>query len=1041
MPPIKGFNYVTETADYTMPNGSKVRLARNDVYIVDHEGVEKLVKGSVEAYPYDGSPEANELQLEEGQADDYAIGMFYYSEVDSKIPEGEEEREWDVYQVGGSSEYQDIDASKPFATVDWVEVEGLFTRNGLATAMMEFARTNSIPIYHDKTRTPDGTFFAEAVQSSSQIIEDDLGTEKEEPHPLGELIFQEATPEQKQESIRKRIKSDDNLKTENWNSPDYGEMRRITETGEYRTAFGERFKLFRNDLWRGGKLSGGIIEAFKYEDTWIDDSEYFAEGEAVGTVYYSEVSSEELPNGSKRWKIDRVGGKSKNVDVDVSNAFATIDGINVNKDYQRRGIATAILEFARTNSEMPIYHSYNLTDDGVKFAGTVQSSKTTEEDDLGGDSSVRPYELADVKPRPRQFGYNEWSGKFRRFNDYTPGFLAQYGESNQILSSVNETERIQADGRTGTAFYMNYTDSDRNVMDIQERIKNEPGYPTIPLEELLETAKGLPWFNNQGGVSLADIKPRNMPELTYLTLYRWNNNGEESKTKDYLERENAFVQQKLNDHIMPSGQRVGDVLDGIAADSLAELKEIADKEDVSLFMPAGRLKKMIADGRFKTAYEVNRNNKGGSRQFYLDARESAEYQMGVPETLKDADRPIYGLLGDFGYMPDYGNTKIIFKNGIKNRTTATLGDSLDGGSGAYWLSDLSEQKYTAKDFWKKSGGNVHFNAFNEFSEQFDYEPIPNAGDSRVVGYTVKQPVDNLAWAGHRYIETQIHGGVTLDDVAGIVLANPSALPAATRKMLAEKGIDITFDPMLSAQDRIQQDILNNPPVQKKKIEIPPLVAESDIDPARSPEALALAEMLRKKAEAMEPEITEIMVGLAEEFDGDLDQLEQRLKSTDGLARKIMSEAEKEHKGDLDMAAEKVSDSVRYTMTVDGSRYTESVPEVVKRFEEMGYQVRVKNFWESGDPYQGINMKLTKNGVTVEFQMHTPESLQIKVDQLHSIYEEYREINAEENPDQLGRKTLLWEQMIAIANTIPNPDGYEDLLKIGDLVQQEFKLVG
>jgi hypothetical protein len=247
--------------------------------------------------------------------------------------------------------------------------------------------------------------------------------------------------------------------------------------------------------------------------------------------------------------------------------------------------------------------------------------------------------------------------------------------------------------------------------------------------------------------------------------------------------------------------------------------------------------------------------------------------------------------------------------------------------------------------------------------------------------------------------------------------------------------------MLSAQDRIQQDILNTPPVEKKKIEIPPLVAESDIDPARSPEALALAEMLRKKAEAMEPEITEIMVGLAEEFDGDLDQLEQRLKSTDGLARKIMSEAEKEHKGDLDMAAEKVSDSVRYTMTVDGSRYTESVPEVVKRFEEMGYQVRVKNFWESGDPYQGINMKLTKNGVTVEFQMHTPESLQIKVDQLHSIYEEYREINAEENPDQLGRKTLLWEQMIGIANTIPNPEGYEDLLKIGDLVKQEFKLVG
>ena len=192
---------------------------------------------------------------------------------------------------------------------------------------------------------------------------------------------------------------------------------------------------------------------------------------------------------------------------------------------------------------------------------------------------------------------------------------------------------------------------------------------------------------------------------------------------------------------------------------------------------------------------------------------------------------------------------------------------------------------------------------------------------------------------------------------------------------------------------------------------------------------------------MEPEVTKIMVGLAEALDGDLDQLDQRLKSTDSLARKIKDDADKEHKGDIDTSSSKVSDSIRYTMTVDGSKYTDSVLKVIARFEAMGYEVRVKNFWEGGDPYQGINMKLTKNGVTVEFQMHTPESLQIKVDQLHDIYDVYREIDTNEGQDleKLERKERLWEQMIGIASQIPNPDNYDELLSIGTLVQQQFEL--
>jgi GNAT superfamily N-acetyltransferase len=231
------------------------------------------------------------------------------------------------------------------------------------------------------------------------------------------------------------------------------------------------------------------------------------------------------------------------------------------------------------------------------------------------------------------------------------------------------------------------------------------------------------------------------------------------------------------------------------------------------------------------------------------------------------------------------------------------------------------------------------------------------------------------------------------------------------------------------------------PTPKKKIDKPPLAPEPPIEPGRDPDALKEAAEVRKKAEQMEPEVTNIMVELAETLDGDLDQLDQRLKSTDSLARKIKADADKDHDGDIKESAANVSDSIRYTMTVDGSRYTDSVSDVIAKFKAMGYEVKVKNFWEGGDPYQGINMKLKKNGVTVEFQMHTPESLQIKVEQLHNIYETYREIDTDSGKDldKLERKELLWQQMIGIATTIPNPDKYDELLNIGTLVQQQFEL--
>jgi hypothetical protein len=90
----------------------------------------------------------------------------------------------------------------------------------------------------------------------------------------------------------------------------------------------------------------------------------------------------------------------------------------------------------------------------------------------------------------------------------------------------------------------------------------------------------------------------------------------------------------------------------------------------------------------------------------------------------------------------------------------------------------------------------------------------------------------------------------------------------------------------------------------------------DVKPTseRSADAVKQAERLRRDAEAVEPAVTSLMEGIAKTIGADFavldgkSSLEQRLKSTDSLARKIDADAEKDHGGDREKAANAISDA-------------------------------------------------------------------------------------------------------------------------------------
>jgi hypothetical protein len=216
--------------------------------------------------------------------------------------------------------------------------------------------------------------------------------------------------------------------------------------------------------------------------------------------------------------------------------------------------------------------------------------------------------------------------------------------------------------------------------------------------------------------------------------------------------------------------------------------------------------------------------------------------------------------------------------------------------------------------------------------------------------------------------------------------------------------------------------------------IPELAADVMPRPQWSAEAVALARAIREKALKVEPKITELMKTIQENAGGEFVQLNQRVKSTDSLASKIDREAVSEYNGDRSRAADELSDAVRYTLKVGDDTYAQALESTTKALEASGFALRVKNFWQSGDPYDGVNIKATKDGITVEVQLHTRSSFAHKEGDggTHKIYKQYQvELNDPTRESQ-------WSQMIEIAKGVTRPANYGAILATGTLILQQFQ---
>lgn len=172
----------------------------------------------------------------------------------------------------------------------------------------------------------------------------------------------------------------------------------------------------------------------------------------------------------------------------------------------------------------------------------------------------------------------------------------------------------------------------------------------------------------------------------------------------------------------------------------------------------------------------------------------------------------------------------------------------------------------------------------------------------------------------------------------------------------------------------------------------------------------------------EPSITPTLKAVTTELGGKLEGLEHKLKSPESIKSKIKRKQEKYPGMTADRAGLKILDAVRYTAVFPSSNYTQGISRTLDALTKQGFTpYDLKNYWGQGDDYDGFHAILTgPNGVKVELQFHTPESLQTKEKLNHPLFEQFRDSH-----DPKARYQL-WQQMVANSAKIAPPPGIEAL---------------
>lgn len=185
----------------------------------------------------------------------------------------------------------------------------------------------------------------------------------------------------------------------------------------------------------------------------------------------------------------------------------------------------------------------------------------------------------------------------------------------------------------------------------------------------------------------------------------------------------------------------------------------ASKGQIKISTTPQGLDAIIKAGRFKNSHELGTTGSGGVLEMdeYGDLRDRYEQDFMNTDGVPTPELPIYGYAGDSPMAKLYGSVNVNLRPEVRKRSTATIGDSLSG-----------------------------------FVQPYPIDDFPKLTDAQLASAVSNDETMNGSLKAHgkfdSYLETQIHGGVTLDDIESVDL--PANASPSTIKALRAAGIKV-----------------------------------------------------------------------------------------------------------------------------------------------------------------------------------------------------------------------------------------------------------
>lgn len=228
-----------------------------------------------------------------------------------------------------------------------------------------------------------------------------------------------------------------------------------------------------------------------------------------------------------------------------------------------------------------------------------------------------------------------------------------------------------------------------------------------------------------------------------------------------------------------------------------DLKDFLDgAEPVMAFNPKG-FAKFVKEDEAKNGFEagtggVKRGNRG-----YLDGRRRCETRvLNIPPDASPKERPVYAALehpdrarslqGGASMMAQYGGVQVILKNEVKDRSTFTIGDSLDAAS---------PRGIKASPVRDPS---------NPSSQLTEVRDVNYNGGTSGIRMTMTTSMDRGIRLPNAYVETQIHGGLRTSDIKEVRYYKGHDISPATRKALEKQGVRIVELPPQMSDLRLER---------------------------------------------------------------------------------------------------------------------------------------------------------------------------------------------------------------------------------------------